>query len=249
MAANAAARNKRARLPREQRLGDIMAAARAVFVEKGYDEAAMSEIATRAGLVEGSLYRFFDTKRDLLIAVIEASYKDMLADYDRQLAGITGVRNRLRFMIWRLLVAIQENPDLVQLVHRHIRNNADYLNTRVHEQNGIYAKHIDDIVQAGIALGELRADAPLWLVRQLILGGIDQLTWRHRVGLSNFDPDEAADQMTDMIYRALVNNPAEANTTQANTSQAHTTEKLAAVAEDMAQTADKLAGLLAASDT
>ena len=38
------------RLPAEQRIGDIMAAARAVFAERGYDDASITDIAAKAGV-------------------------------------------------------------------------------------------------------------------------------------------------------------------------------------------------------
>src|SRR5210317_665550 len=92
------------RLPREQRTADIMEMARTVFCEKGYGEAVISEIAQRLGVVEGTIYRYFPSKRDLLIAVASDWYEQMLSDYDQQLQGLRGTWNRLRFMVWRHLM-------------------------------------------------------------------------------------------------------------------------------------------------
>ena len=96
MSQSASGRRQVSRLSRERRVADIMKAAREVFSEKGYDEALLSDIAERADVVEGSIYRYFENKRDLLVKVIEHWYKMMLSDYDRQLSGISGTRNRLR---------------------------------------------------------------------------------------------------------------------------------------------------------
>ena len=82
------------RLPAERRILDIMTAARAVFTEKGYNDALISDIAERAGVVEGSIYRFFTNKRDLLVRVVEHWYEDMLADDDEQFASVRGTWNR-----------------------------------------------------------------------------------------------------------------------------------------------------------
>ena len=60
-------RRQAVRLPRQQRVAEIMRAARAVFIEKGYEEALLSDIAERADVVEGSIYRYFENKRDLLV--------------------------------------------------------------------------------------------------------------------------------------------------------------------------------------
>ncbi len=145
----------RTRQPPEKRLADILGAAREVFREKGYDDTSITEIAARAGLVEGSIYRFFESKRHLLIRVVELWYEEVLADYDQQLAGVRGVWNRLRFMVWHHLKSIHENPELVSLFFRHIRVSPDYVNSTVYDLNRRYTNHIVEIVQSGTAGGRI----------------------------------------------------------------------------------------------
>lgn len=53
-----------------ERPGDIIAAALAVFAEKGFAGARMEEIARRAGLSKGTLYLYFETKEDMFRAVV-----------------------------------------------------------------------------------------------------------------------------------------------------------------------------------
>ena len=84
------ARRQVNRLPPERRVADILLAAKHVFTERGYDEALISEIADRAGVVEGSIYRFFHNKRDLLIKMVEHWYEDLLAHDETQLQGVRG---------------------------------------------------------------------------------------------------------------------------------------------------------------
>jgi len=59
----ASARRIVVRLPRARREQDILDAAHAVFEERGYEAAAVSEIADRAGVVEGTVYKYFESKR------------------------------------------------------------------------------------------------------------------------------------------------------------------------------------------
>ena len=46
------------RLAREQRVDEILVAARDVFCEKGYEGTAVAEIAERLGIVEGTIYKY-----------------------------------------------------------------------------------------------------------------------------------------------------------------------------------------------
>ncbi|MCV0396722.1 MAG: TetR/AcrR family transcriptional regulator [Rhizobiaceae bacterium] len=196
-------RRKGLRLSRERRVAEIMAAARAVFREKGYDEALLSEIAERAQVVEGNIYRYFDNKRDLLVKVIEDWYETMLADYDQQLSRIHGTRARLNFMIWRHLKTVHDEPSLCQLMFLHLRTWPDYSSTAVHELNREYTRRTLDIVREGIEAGELRDDVPLRLVRDMIYGCVEHRTWAYLRGEGDFDPDKVADDIVDLVLGGL----------------------------------------------
>lgn len=199
----ATSRRRVSRLSRERRVADIMAAARSVFREKGYEDAPVSDIAERANVVEGSIYRYFENKRDLLVKVVEDWYECMLADYDEQLAGIRGTRNRLRYMIWRHLKTIHDEPALCNLTFRFLRPGKDYSHTTVYELNRQYTRRTLDIIKEGIAAGEFRRDVSLPLVRDMIYGCVEHRTWAYLRGEGDFDPDATADAITDLIIGGL----------------------------------------------
>src|SRR5690606_6951509 len=124
---------------------------------KGYDAASMSEIAARAEVVEGTIYRYFENKRDLMIKVVERWYDEMLSDFDEQLKGIRGTWNRLRFMIWKHLVTIEREPALCRLVFQELRPGPEYRETTVFELNQEYTKRTLEIVEDAMASGEFRS--------------------------------------------------------------------------------------------
>ncbi|MEX3841635.1 TetR/AcrR family transcriptional regulator [Paraburkholderia sp. BR10882] len=75
-----------------QRVAAIQDAAVAVFTEKGYDAATMTEIAARASTAIGSLYRFFPTKEALAEALLlryAQQAKNGLAELEQQVPEMT----------------------------------------------------------------------------------------------------------------------------------------------------------------
>jgi AcrR family transcriptional regulator len=54
----------------EARRNQILDAAAAVFAEKGFHRATTKEIARTAGVSEGTIYNYFDSKADLLIGIM-----------------------------------------------------------------------------------------------------------------------------------------------------------------------------------
>src|SRR5258706_10346350 len=170
--ANAATKRTVVRLAREERIDDILAAAREVFSERGYDGTTVSEIAERIGVVEGTVFKYFETKRQLLVKVIESWYEGLVSDSSRDLAGITGTRQRLRFLIWRHLRAIRDDAPLSRLMFSEVRSKEDYYHSPLHEMNRRYTRLLTDVVQEGVTAGEFRSDIPLAMVRDVVYGGV-----------------------------------------------------------------------------
>jgi AcrR family transcriptional regulator len=75
----------------------IIAAAAAVFAERGLD-AATAEIAQRAGVGEATLFRRFPTKDDLIDAIIETRMEELAALADAAADGADPASALERFM-------------------------------------------------------------------------------------------------------------------------------------------------------
>jgi AcrR family transcriptional regulator len=61
--------------PKQERSRDlveaVVEAAARILVEQGFDDFAMADVATRAGVSAGSLYQYFPHKESLVVAVLE----------------------------------------------------------------------------------------------------------------------------------------------------------------------------------
>jgi AcrR family transcriptional regulator len=67
----------RQRLPVAERRALIVEAAGRLFGERGYDATRLDEIAAAAGVTKPILYRHFDSKRDLYLALLERHRADL----------------------------------------------------------------------------------------------------------------------------------------------------------------------------
>jgi AcrR family transcriptional regulator len=201
--AQSATRRQVNRLPPERRIADIMLAAKEVFTEKGYNDALISDISERAGVVEGSIYRFFTNKRDLLVRVVENWYDGLLFDEGRQFGAVRGTWNRLRFIVHHHLTTIKREPALSRLVFQELRPDPEYRKTRLFQLNQAYTHRIIDVVNEAVAAGEFRGEVSPYLVRDLIYGCIEHRTWSFLRNEGDFDVDRTADEITDIVYRGL----------------------------------------------
>src|SRR5215212_8367188 len=63
----------------ERTRAKLVAAARELFLERGYANVSTEEVVRRAGVTRGALYHHFEGKRDLFLAVFEAVEGEFIA--------------------------------------------------------------------------------------------------------------------------------------------------------------------------
>lgn len=188
---------------RSRRQAQIVEAAREVFAEKGYEAAAMAEIARRVGVVEGAIYRHFGGKRDLLFEVLKGFYEAQIEPIRTALPGVRGAHSRLRFVIWSYLNGLTVDPPMSRLVIREIRAHADYEGSAFKDLNREVARIALQAIADGVEDGEVRTDVRPTMLRDLILGGIEHLAWDAVSGRSTLDIQMVADELTDLIWRGI----------------------------------------------
>ena len=93
----------------------ILKAALKLFSERGYNGATTSEIAKEAGVAEGTIFRYFPTKKDLLLSVanpvVVGSLKSIIADCKEY-----SPQDFLEAVIHNRLEIISNNIDLVKVL-------------------------------------------------------------------------------------------------------------------------------------
>lgn len=191
------------RLPKEERLGEILDAAEKVFCESGYEAATVAEVARRAGVVEGNVYRYVKSKRELLARVISEWYSRKNDELEQELAHTASVRSRLRYLIAAHLRNLRDSPALLRLVLREARSSDAGFREIVGKLNQRYTGHIRLTIKAGVESGEFSSDTPVHLVRDMIYGGIEHHATRYLMGEGNLDVESVADQLLQLVLHGV----------------------------------------------
>ena len=190
------------RLPRDQRVAAIMRVAREVFGERGSEQFLTVEVAQRCGISEGTIYKYFATRRDLLIKVAEAWFEEFLGEQPPFSPSLP-VRDRLFHVIWSSLSLIRREKALTRFVLMELRSDRNYRQMGIYELNRRIAAQVTAVVEDGIACGEMRGDIPLKLVRDMIFGCIEHQTWAYLRGEGDFSVEATAEGITDIVMRGI----------------------------------------------
>ncbi|NMF96423.2 TetR/AcrR family transcriptional regulator [Aromatoleum toluolicum] len=180
-----------------------MAVTRQLLSEKGYQNVVTSEVAERCGISEGTIYKYFDSKRELLARVAEEWFEEILGADENPPPG-AGIRTRLRQLVWKGLSIIRQEPSLSRFVLMELRSDPTYRTMRIYELNRRFTARIGDLLQEAVSTGVFRADVSVRLLRDMIFGCIEHRTWAYLRGEGDFSVDEAADGITNVIYRGML---------------------------------------------
>lgn len=167
----------------------ILGAARVLFAAHGANT-EMREIAERAGVGVGTLYRHFTNRDELFFALLDQTHTATLARL-REAASVTDPRDALRAVAHVVVRAYATYGALFEAMH--VGGGKQCVDFSAHDAI------IAGIVERGVAAGLFRADAdvPTAVIVLTTCAGGPHVPTRHR------PPAETADALADFVLAAL----------------------------------------------
>jgi len=102
------------------RTGEILAAARRLMEQKGLDSLTMDEIAQAAGVAKGTLYLYFQSKDELIQALLSQVAEAMARDLETVLAAPESPPEKLRRAVTLLLQYVEQERELFPIYLREL---------------------------------------------------------------------------------------------------------------------------------
>ena len=165
---------------------------------------AVAEVAARAGVVEGTVYAYFDSKRALLIAVMKQFYEELISETERGLDAVRGTENRLRFVIRHHLDTFARELGLCRLIVSEARPDVALYDEAILDLNRRYTGLALRVLEEGVRDGSLRSDLVTSVTRDLLYGGIEHAVWRSVFTGAPLDAAGLADQLSDALLGGIL---------------------------------------------
>jgi len=156
----------------EEKERAILHAARAVFVEHGFERARMAEIAKRAGVAEGTIYIYYKTKNDLLRAVVLQFWEGITESAVAAVDPAAGTFEQLRALADRHLTTMIKDREFIEL-EVILRNSGTEPIASDRAPLRKYVAVFDEIFRRGQDRGDIAVDAELWMARDLFYGTLE----------------------------------------------------------------------------
>ena len=188
-----------------ERKQQIFQAAMTCFNRNGYFQTTMDDIVAESGLSKGTLYWYFDSKKDLFLALLGDFLEPVGREWDAIVADESmGATEKL---LASLAIFRNQYAEMVGFfgffIEAMAQTNFDEEVRRVtREFYRPYLEYMDHIVQEGIARGEFRG-ADSWATSAVILSMFDGLTLALGTGMLDHDPNELLDAAESLVLHGL----------------------------------------------
>jgi AcrR family transcriptional regulator len=100
---------------RKERRRQILDAARRVFAEKGFSATRVSDIASRAGVSQGTIYWYFKSKEELFMTLLEEWVSESIPTHADFAAAPGTVEEKVRRYLRAAAKTVAESQDLLPI--------------------------------------------------------------------------------------------------------------------------------------
>ena len=180
------ARTSRVRQRTTERRRQLVALSSRGIFEQGYDKFSVNDLAAAAGLSIGGIYRYINTKSDLLVMACEDIYGGLYEALEQAVQETAGSEEQLRSAFALYLVSCEAAKDQVILLYREYRHLPREDQRRYKERESRIAELFAQIIAAGQDADDFgAADANTVAQDMVLLGHLPALkswTLGDRVG-------------------------------------------------------------------
>ena len=194
----------------EERPREILEAALRVFAARGYGATRLEDVAAAAGVTKGTIYYYFKSKEDLLIRLVASRDREIFADLETLMQGVTGpVSAKLRMLMRKgFCDPADESRRILHLLVQELHADSPKVFVRAVQQSLVEGwTLIAKLIELGKSTGEFRQDADAEVAARVFTSGLVlQQLWRGGMGLDALDPfdkDRMVDSTIELFLHSL----------------------------------------------
>ncbi|HEY3695406.1 TetR/AcrR family transcriptional regulator [Phenylobacterium sp.] len=193
-----------------ERPAEILAAAMAVFAERGFAGARLEDVAARAGVSKGAIYLYFATKEEVFRAVVDQSLAPDIEAVKAMAAAHQGpFPDLLRLLVGRMVGLVAHTPvgGVAKMVIGEARNFPELARVWHDRLVSQAVEALTLAVAAAQARGEVRAGDPRLFALQIVAPLLIGVIWRETftpIGAPDVDIEALAAQHLDTLLDGLM---------------------------------------------
>lgn len=182
----------------------ILDSAIRTFAENGFFASRTRDIAAEAGVAEGTIYLYFDSKDDLLLTAFQETVRGFVDSVRRVQVSTLPFPERLTRFIEMQFQGIEEDPALATVLLLETRQSSKFYGEPVRDVLRQYATSVDELMRTGVEQGFLRPDLDVRLARRMLIGALEEIELDWLLGDRSRPLSPLAVQLAELFYRGFM---------------------------------------------
>jgi len=192
--------------PQTDRKSVILAAALAVFSEKGIEEATIEDIRQRSQASVGSIYHHFGTKEGIAAALFSQGLDDYWTQLIARAQGKLNAEETIHDLIAAHIGWVTSKPDLARFLFSRRQAVSPAYEQAIRQRTADHFKALFALLKPWFKQGALRR-LPADLYAPLLMGPAQEFSRQWLSGRIQLDPRIATKELSLAAWRSLVNDP------------------------------------------
>lgn len=187
----------------------IIQVAQKLFARNGYDGTTTKELAEKAGIAEGTLFRHFTNKKAILVEVATQGWVDLLTDLLTELSEMANYE-AISHVMYKRMLRLGDNYDMMRICFMEVQFHQD-LRERI--QSEVIEKMTDvaeAFFQTAMERGVYRRMNPR-VIAQVFLGMFVVAGFSHETilqpGANPQEMKEMAEGLADIFLNGVLAKP------------------------------------------
>ncbi|MBF6594148.1 MAG: TetR/AcrR family transcriptional regulator [Thermaceae bacterium] len=190
---------------KSDRRAEILAAARAVFAEKGLEDSKISDIVARAGVAQGTFYLYFPSKTSLLSALGDDLDDALLGSIQEATAAQTSFAGKIEAGIRAAFRTFEECRDVIMTLRSALGTSQRHgEGLEAEKANRPFYTFIEALIHQGQELGEVEPSINPSLSARLVLGVVDRAAEEFYLYPPEWDSETYIREVVAFVQRALI---------------------------------------------
>jgi TetR/AcrR family fatty acid metabolism transcriptional regulator len=180
----------------------IIAAAAKLFGDKGYHDTTTAEIAESAGVAAGTIYIYFSSKEELLVAVFEEFLGKHMESLREGVEREPTPEKKLVRLLELGLELMYNNPDSARIFLSQLRQSTTMITTVAKRSSRIYRDIIEAILEEGARTGLCRkVNVPA--AAAMLFGAFQSTVLDWVADDCSYNLTELAGELTDFVLYGI----------------------------------------------
>jgi TetR/AcrR family fatty acid metabolism transcriptional regulator len=181
----------------------ILKAAAKVFAGKGFFNSKVADVASAAGVADGTVYLYFKSKDDILHSIFDRGMDEFITEGKKEIEQIADPAAKLRRIAELHLEHLGSDRDLAVVFQVELRGSTKFMEEFSAAGFAEYLDLIRQTIEEGQQTGVFRTDVKPVLAAKILYGALDEMVTNWILSKRSYPLPPLADEVMKIFFGGM----------------------------------------------